>query len=462
MKNLIAAALVAAFVIILTSCNSKTNQHLAYPQTKKVDTVDEYFGTKIADPYRWLEDDNSAETAEWVKAENNVTDDYLGKIPFRSKIKKRLTQIWNYEKVTTPWKKGKYYFFSKNDGVQNQSLLYVQEGLNGTPRVLIDPNKLDERGTTSLANTSVRKDGKYMAYTLSKAGSDWQQILVMEIESGKMLSDTINWVKFTGIDWKGDGFYYTAYEKPKDGHIYSKKNQSSKVYFHRLGQRQELDEMVHEDKEHPHWNSGIGVSDDGKIASLYTSESTSGNALRLKNLTSKSDWKAVDTSFKYDYHIVEYLDDNSVLLQTNNAAPNNRVIKVDVANPSPENWKEIIPQSKDVLQGTMVCGGKIVAGYMHDVTSKVLLFSLDGKAEGEIKLPAPGVASFSGDKDDSVAFISFTNFLTPASVYKYNMLTGAQEVFFQPKVDFKGDDYETKQVFYKSKDGTQIGRASCR
>ncbi len=442
--------------MLLFSCNQKSMQKVTYPQTRKVDTVDSYFGTKIADPYRWLEDDNSAETAEWVKEENKVTFDYLHQIPYRNKIKERLTQIWNFEKVSVPWRKGSYYFFFKNDGVQNQSVLYVQEGLNGTPRVLLDPNSLDKNGTTSLGNTSIRKDGKYMAYSLSRAGSDWQKIQVMEVESGQLLPDTINWVKFTGMDWKGDGFYYTAYEKPKDGHIYSKKNDGSRVFFHRLGRKQEEDDLVYEDKMHPQWNSGFGVSDDGKIAALYTTESTSGNALRLKNLSGKSEWKAVDTTFKYDYHIIEYLSDNSVLIQTNNGAPNYRVIKVDITNPSSKNWKVILPESKDALQGTIVCGGKIVTSYLHDVTSKVLIFSLDGKAEGEIQLPAPGIAGVSGDKDDSTAFFSFTNYLTPASVYKYNMNTGRSEIFFKPNVDFKSEDYETKQVFYKSKDGTKV------
>jgi prolyl oligopeptidase len=456
MQNPFRLSLLFAVAALLFSCSSKKTLKPDYPVTRKTDTVDTYFGTKIADPYRWLEDDNSSETADWVKQQNQVTYNYLYKIPFRSKIKNRLKEIWNYSKVSVPWKRGKYYFYTKNDGIQNQSVLYVQEGLEGNSRLLLDPNKLDEDGTTSLGSLSVRKDGKYLAYAVSKAGSDWQKILVMDIETGKTLSDTINWIKFSGADWKDDGFYYSAYDAPSDKHTFSGKNANCKVFYHRLGSLQSQDELVYEDKEHPLRSYGMGVSDDGKIAALYSSATTSSNALKLKNLAPGSQWKDVDTSFKFDYSIIEYLPDNSVLIQTNNDAPNNRLIKVDVANPAKENWKVIIPESKDLLQSTAVCGGKIAATYLHDVTSKVLLFSLDGKPEGEVKLPAPGIVGWGGDKDDSIAFFSFTNFVTPACIYRYNINTGQSHIFFKPKVDFKGDDYETKQVFYNSKDGTRV------
>lgn len=444
---------------VLAACSGdQTNEETyTYPETRKDSTVeDDYFGIKVKDPYRWLEDDNSQETGEWVKAQNELTYSYLGKIPFRDKIKKRLTEIWNYEKISTPWKRGKYYFFSKNDGIQNQSVLYVQEGLGGAPKVLLDPNTMDAAGTTSLGGTSVREDGKYMAYTISKSGSDWSEICVLEIATGNFLPDTIHWVKFSGASWKGDGFYYSAYPAPTDGHAYSNKNENNKVYYHKLGTKQSEDKVVYEDARHPYWSFGMGVSDNGKIAALYTTESTSGNGLKLKNLEKNGPWKDVDTSFRNDYNIVEYLDDNSVLISTNNDAPKNRLIKVNVDNPSKENWKTIIPESNDLLQGVQLSGGKIIATYLHDVTSQLKIFSMEGQEEGQVELPQLGIAGFSGDKKDSVAFYSFTNYITPGMVYKYNMKTGKSEVFFKPKVDFNGNDYESKQVFYPSKDGTKI------
>ncbi|MEW6468917.1 MAG: prolyl oligopeptidase family serine peptidase [Bacteroidota bacterium] len=452
--------LLAAGLIALASCSTEQGAEessLVYPKTRKDTTVvDDYFGVKVADPYRWLEDDNSKETGEWVKLQNEVTYGYLGKIAYRDKIKKRLTEIWNYEKVSTPWKKGKYYFFSKNNGVQNQSVLYVQEGLDGTPRVLLDPNTMDAAGTTSLGSTSVREDGKYMAYTVSKSGSDWSQICVMEIETGKVLPDTINWVKFSGASWKGDGFYYSAYPAPSDGHTYSKKNENNKVFYHKLGTKQSEDQVVYEDPAHPDWNFGMGVSDNGRIAALFTTESTSGNALSLKDLSKNGDWKAVDATFASDYNIVEFLDDNSVLIHTNNGAPRNRLIRVDVNNPAKDKWKTIIPENADLLQWVSVSGGKLVATYLHDVTTKLVIYSMDGKMEKEIPLPALGIAGFSGDSKSNTAFYSFTNYVTPTMIYQYDMQTGEAKEFFKPKVDVDPSQYESKQVFYNSKDGTRV------
>jgi len=448
---------IAALALLAACSGTVTEETYNYPQTRKDTTVvDDYFGTKVMDPYRWLEDDNSKETGEWVKAQNELTYSYLGKITYREKIKKRLTEIWNYEKVSTPWKRGGYYFFNKNDGVQNQSVLYVQEGLNGTPKILLDPNTMDAAGTTSLGGTSVREDGKYMAYSVSKSGSDWSEICVLEIATGKILSDTIHWVKFSGASWKGDGFYYSAYDAPSDGHTYSKKNENNKVYYHKLGTKQSEDKVIYEDSKHPFWSFGIDVSDNGKIASLYTTESTSGNALKLKNLAKNGAWKDVDTSFSSDYSIIEYLDDNSVLVSTNNDAPKNRIIKIDIDNPKKENWKTIIPESADLLQGVSLSGGKIVANYLHDVTTKLVVYSMDGKAEKEITLPALGISGFSGSRKDSTAFYSFTNYVTPTLIYKYNIHTGETSEFFKPKVDVDPNQYESKQVFYPSKDGTKI------
>ncbi len=430
-----------------------------YPKTRKDTTVvDDYFGTKVKDPYRWLEDDNSKETAEWVKQENSITFSYLDKIPYRNKIKERLTKIWNYEKVSIPYKRGNYYFFSKNDGIQNQSVLYVQEGLKGASRVLLDPNKMDAAGTTALGGTYVRTDGKYMAYSVSKAGSDWTMICCLEVASGKVLNDTIRWVKFSGASWSNDGFYYSAFDAPKDGHTYSKKNENDKVFYHKLGTKQSEDRLIYSEPAHPERNFSMDVSDEGKIASLYKTESTSGNALFLENLSANaSKWKAVDTTFQYDYGIVEYLDEeNAVLIHTNNGAPKKRLIKVYVNNPSPSNWKTVIPESADLLEAVTVSGNKIVAKHQHDVTTSLTVYSMDGKKEKEIALPGLGIASFSGDRKDSIAFFSFTNYTTPGMIFKYNMSNGSGAIFFKPNVDINPSLYESKQVFYASKDGTKV------
>lgn len=311
-----------ASIVILAGCAGNqqkptaTIEHLPYPQTKKVDTVNDYFGTKIADPYRWLEDNNSEETKQWVEAENKVTYDYLSKIPFRQQIKDRLTQVWNFEKCTAPSKKGKYYFFYKNNGLQNQSVLYVQEGLAGTPKVLIDPNTLSADGTTSLAGISIREDGKYVAYNLAKSGSDWNDVVTMEIESGKVLEDTIHWVKFSQAAWKGDGFYYSTFPAPTS-HAYSGKNENSKAYFHKLGTSQAKDEVVYEDLKHPARSYGVGVTDDQHFMTLWGTESTSGSSFAVKDMTKpKSDWASVDTSFKNDYDLIDNIGNMLLLVQT--------------------------------------------------------------------------------------------------------------------------------------------------
>ncbi len=429
--------------------------HLPYPQTKKVDTTDDYFGTKIADPYRWLEDDNSEETKQWVEAENKVTYDYLAKIPFRQQIKDRLTKVWNYEKFTTPFKRGKYYFFYKNNGLQNQSPLYVQEGLSGTPKVLIDPNTLSADGTTSLAGISIREDGKYLAYNLAKSGSDWNDIVTMEIGNGKVMADTLHWIKFSQAAWKGDGFYYSTYPAPTS-HAYSGKNENNKAYFHKLGTSQAKDEMVYEDKKHPGRGYAINVTDDQHFMGLWGTESTSGSSFAFKDMTKpNSTWISVDTSFKNDYDLVDNIG-NMLLVRTNASAPKWQLVMIDPAKPQPENWKKIIPEGNDPLEGVSLCNGKIVATFLHDVTDKICVYDTEGKMEKEVPVPPLGVAGFSGSMKDSVAFFSFTNYVTPATIYKYNMKSNSCDVFFKPNVDFKSDDYESKQVFYPSKDGTKI------
>ncbi|MFI5164335.1 MAG: prolyl oligopeptidase family protein [Bacteroidia bacterium] len=449
-----------SFLLILSACAGTQQKQAAiellpYPQTKKVDTVNDYFGTKISDPYRWLEDDNSGETKQWVEAENKVTYDYLSKIPFRQQVKDRLTQAWNYEKMTAPFKRGKYYFFYKNNGIQNQSVLYVQEGLSGTPKVLIDPNTLSADGTTALSGISIREDGKYAAYNLSKSGSDWNDIVTMEIGNGKILPDTLHWIKFSQAAWKGDGFYYSTFPPPTS-HAYSGKNENNKAYFHKLGTSQSKDELVYEDTKHPGRSYSIGVTDDRHFMGLWGTESTSGSSFAFKDLTkAKSDWVSVDTSFKNDYNLIDNIG-NMLLVLTNANAPKWQLVMIDPQKPQPENWKKIIPESNDLLESVSLCNGKIVATFLHDVTNKLCVYDTDGKIQKEVPVPPLGIAGFSGDKKDSIAFYSFTNYTTPTTIYKYSISSNTAEVFFKPKVDFNSDAYESKQVFYLSKGGTKI------
>ena len=448
---------------VFAACNSTEKKEdtvkMTYLITKKVDSVDTYFGTKIADPYRWLEDDKSAETGEWVKAENKVTFDYLSKIPFREKIKERLTKIWNFEKVSAPFKKGKYYFFYKNDGIQNQSVMYVQEGLNGTPKVLLDPNTLAADGTASLGGLAVSKDAKYLAYNINRAGSDWSEIYVMEIESGKKISDEIKWVKFSDIGWKGNGFYYSAYDAPKEGTSeLSGKNEYNKVFFHKIGDIQANDQLIYEDKKHPLYGFSASTTEDEKLLLLYGTESTSGTTLSVKDLTKpNSEFHTIVNNFENNYSVI-HNDGNNLLVLTDKGAPKYQLLQIDFTKkPDYENWKKIIPESNDLLESVSLCNGKIVAKYLKDVTTRLSVYDINGNKENEIKLPGIcKVEGFDSDKDDSLAFFSYNTFTAPPIIYKYNITTNQMSIWFKPTVDFKSEDYETKQIFYPSKDGTKI------
>ena len=433
--------------------------NLKYPVTRKTDTVDTYFGTKIADPFRWLEDDKSAETEEWVKAQNTVTYDYLSTIPFREKIKERLTKIWNFEKRSTPFKKKNYYFFYKNDGIQNQSVLYIQTGLNGTPKVLLDPNTLAADGTASLGGLAVSKNAKYLAYSINRAGSDWSEIFVLEIESGKKLTDEIKWVKFSDIAFKDDGFYYSAYDAPKteDSEL-STKNEFHKIFYHKIGDPQSKDALVYEDKLHPLRNFNAATTEDQKILLIYGSESTSGTTLAVKELDKpNSSFITLVDNFENNYNVM-HNDGNQLFVITDKGAPKYQLLKIDIhSKPDYANWKKIIPESTDLLESVSVCNRKLVAKYLKDVTSRLFVFDMDGNKENEIQLPGIcKVDAFDSDKDDSLAFFSYNTFTAPAIIYKYNIVNNKMDVWFKSEIDFKSDDYETRQVFYPSKDGTKI------
>ena len=446
-------------LVACTNSEKKDEQaKLSYPVTKKVDTVDTYFGTKVNDSYRWLEDDKSAETGEWVKAQNKVTFDYLATIPFRDKIKERLTQIWNFEKRSTPFKKGGKYFYYKNDGIQNQNVLFVQDGLSGTPKMLLDPNALAADGTVSLGGLSISKDGKYLAYSINRAGSDWSEIYVMEIESGKKLSDEIKWVKFSDIAWRGDGFYYSAYDAPKGGSELSNKNEYHKVFYHKIGEVQSKDALIYEDKEHPLRNFAAGITEDKNLLLLYGSESTSGTTLAVKDLRKpNSPFVWLVTNFENNYGVV-HNEGNKLYVITDKGAPKYQLLEIDITGkPDYENWKKIIPESSDLLESVSLCKGKFVAKYLKDVTTRLYIYSMAGAKENEIQLPGIcKVDAFDSDKDDSLAFFSYNTFTAPASIYKYNIVTNKMDIWFKPTIDFKSEEYETKQVFYTSKDGTKV------
>lgn len=447
--------------LLIASCGNHTKQEtnmpeVKYPVTQKCDSVHEYFGAKVADPFGWLENDNSPQTTAWVKAQNEVTFDYLAKIPFRDKIKERLTQIWNYERRTPLAKKGDNYYFFRNDGIQNQNVLYFKKGLNGEEKVLIDPNKFSADGTQAMGDFSISNDNKYIAFTVSGAGSDWQEIRVKEIETGKELSDKINWVKFSGISWEGNGFFYSRYDEPKKGVEFSNKNEFHKAYFHKLGDLQEKDVLVYVDNEHPQRNCSVFATDDETIELLQTSEATDGNTLAFRKAGDKGKFKDIATGYSHDYHAIDNIG-NSLLVLTNHNAPRYKLIKIDLQKPDEKNWIDLIPQTDALLESVQLCGNKIIAKYLQDVTNHLYVFSLDGKKESEVQLPALGIIKeLNGSKTDDNIFYSFANYTMPTTVYQYNLKTNATDLVFKPKIDFNSDEYESKQVFYPGKDGVKI------
>lgn len=445
-------------VLMATAMAMNTSDaQIKYPETKKVDQVDDYFGTKVADPYRWLEDDNSEETKAWVKSENEVTNAYLSSIPFRDKVKQRLEEMWNYAKYGSPFKEGKYYYFYKNDGLQNQAVLYRQEGLNGTPEVFLDPNTMSKDGTAAPGTPAFTKSAKYCAYLLAQSGSDWQEANVMDVESKKLLSDKIQWIKFSGISWKGDeGFYYSRYPEGDEKNKLSGKNEYHKVYFHKIGTDQEDDQLIFEDKEHPLRTVGGGLTEDERFLIIGMSEGTSGEEIWVKDLKAGTDFSLLIKGFENEAAVIDN-DGDRLLVKTNIDAPNYRVVSIDPKNPAKENWIEIIPARTKLLEGASTGGGKLFLTYLEDAASKVYQCDFKGKLEREIKLPGIGTAGgFGGKKDDKDFFYSYTSFNTPPTIYHYTIATGKSELFRRPEVKINPDDYVTVQSFFKSKDGVSV------
>ncbi|HSS20601.1 MAG TPA: prolyl oligopeptidase family serine peptidase [Pyrinomonadaceae bacterium] len=436
---------------------------IVYPESRKTETVDDYFGTKVADPYRWLEADaNQPEVASWIDAENKVTFSYLEKIPYRQKIKDRLLQLYNYPRYSAPTRRGDWFFYTKNDGLQNQSVWYMQKGLDGASEVLLDPNKLSKDGTTRLGSVSLSKDGRYLAYGVSKGGSDWNDVYVLEVANKQMLPDHVEWMKASGISWQGDGFYYSRYPAPETGHELTSKNENHQVYYHKVGTAQAADQLVYQDAANPQRFHGVGISDDERYAFLNVSDrgkGKKGNALFYRDL-SKPDSKFVPIVGEIgddNYGVVDNVGDK-FLIFTDHKAPNSRVFLFDPKNPDESNWRDIIPERQQPLDYANTVGGKLFVGYLEDVASRAYVYSLDGKLENEIKLPGLGtVNGFGGRYDDKFTFYTFTSFNFPPTIYRYDIATKKSTLFRQPEITgFKSDDFETTRVMYPSKDGTKV------
>ena len=459
-KTVISLSIIASFI----ACKQEVKEEIAkneiqlnYPETKKVDTVDNYFGTEVKDPYRWLEDDRSEETEEWVKTQNKVTFDYLEQIPFREDLKKRLSDLWNYEKVGSPFKEGDYTYFYKNDGLQNQYVLYRFKNEGDEPEVFLDPNTFSEDGTTSLSGVSFSKNGKLAAYSISEGGSDWRKVIIKDAETKEIVEDTLVDVKFSGISWLGNkGFYYSSYDKPKGSELSAMTDQH-KVYYHKLGTSQKEDKLIFGGTpEEKHRYIGASVSEDDRFLVISASVSTSGNKLFIKDL-SKPDSKLVTIldHTDSDSYIIEN-EGSKLFIVTNLDAPNQKIVTVDAANPTPDNWVDFIPETENVLSPNKG-GGYFFAEYMVDAVSKVLQYDYSGNLVREVKLPGVGSAGgFGAKKEEKELYYNFTNYKTPSSIYKYNIETGTSELYRKPEIDFNPENYESKQVFYTSKDGTKI------
>ncbi|MDA9340047.1 prolyl oligopeptidase family serine peptidase [Polaribacter sp.] len=456
-KFLIPVLFVSAIFVSCQEENQPNNKNLKYPKTTKTSVIDTLFGTAVTDNYRWLEDDRSAETEAWVQAENKVTFDYLSKIPYREQLKDRLTELWNYEKVGTPYKEGGYTYFSKNNGLQNQSVIYRKKGEKSTEEIFLDPNTFSKDATTSLGSLSFSKDGKTAAYSISEGGSDWRKIIVLDAVNKIIKEDTLVNVKFSGISWyKNEGFYYASYDKPKGSELSAKTDQH-KLYYHKLGTSQKEDMVVFGEKasEKHRYVSGY-LTEDHRYLIVSAAISTSGNKLFIKDLSDKN--SVLKPIIKTTYSDTGVIDNrgSTLYLQTNLNAPNQKIVKVDAKNPTPENWVDFIPETENVLQ-PRTGAGYFFAKYMVNAVSKVLQYDFNGNLIREVALPGIGTASgFGGKTAVSELYFSFTNYNTPSAIYKFSPKDGNYTLYRKSGVDFNSELYTSKQVFYTSKDGTQV------
>ena len=444
---------------ILTATNMVA-QKIIYPQAPKDGTVDTYFGVQVPDPYRPLENDSSRATADWVKAENKITQDYLSRITFRSKLLKRMKELVNYEKVSAPSyikQTGKWYFY-RNSGLQNQSVMYVMDRLGDekNARVFLDPNKLSDDGTVALKGISFSHNGKYAAYSISRSGSDWQEFYVMDAKTGKLLDDHIVWAKFSGASWQGDGFYYSAYDAPQKGREFSNVNSIQKIYYHKIGTPQSQDILFYQNPANPMRFYSVYVNQEETMMFLTESGAGSGNNVYVRDLRQpNSQFIQMTSNLDLQYSLVETIGDKMYFL-TNDGAPKNRLMVTDLAHPGFNEWKTLVPEAKDMLESVTFANGKMILNYMKDASSHAFVYSLDGKQLSEIKFPTFGSAGFYGEKDRKEVFFYFSSFTVPGSIYQYDLATNTSKVYVSPKVKFNESDYVSEQVFYPSKDGTRI------
>ena len=433
---------------------------IEYPVARQVEQSDNYHGVTVQDPYRWLEDPNTDKTQAWIAAQNEVTQAYLATITAKDKIQQRLTQLWDYEKYSSPFKRGERYFYFKNDGLQNQSVLYTLKTLADEPQVLLDPNTLSTDGTVALSGLSISDDGQWLAYGLSKAGSDWKEYLVRNIETGEDCPDRIQWVKFSGASWTQDnqGFFYSRYDQPNPETKLEDVNYYQKLYYHRLGTDQSEDTLIYHRPDQKEWGFSGGVTEDGKYLIISVWLGTDSKNLVFYQNLEQPDSEVVELigEFEANYSVIDN-DGDTLWVQTDLAAPRSKVIAINLNNPSQEHWQEIIPEASETLQSVGILNNQFVANYLQDARSQVKIFELNGSLVREIELPGIGsVGGFGGKRADTETFYTFTSFTTPPTIYRYDMVTGASQLFRQPQVDFNPDDYQTQQVFYPSKDGTKI------
>ena len=449
--------LVLMTLLIAMQTKAQPSGHIQYPQTVGTKVTDNYFGTLVPDPYRWMENDTAAAVKDWVRKENTVTRTYIDSIPFRKDLENHLKDLYNYARISAPFHSGDYYFYSKNDGLQNQAVIYYQHGAAGTPSVFLDPNTLSADGTTAASILSFSSDHKYAAINVQRAGSDWQEVYVMDVASAKFLSDTLHWVKFSGAAFYKDGFYYSRYDAPVKGKEFSNENDYQKIYYHKIGTPQSQDVLVYADLMHPKRYFGASVTEDERFLVIDASEGTSGNETWVKDLSDPNgQYLRVFPGFEHDFSTVTNLG-GMILGLTNLNAKNFQLVLVDPRNPDPTHWKVVIPETKDLLQSVTAAGGHLFATYLKDVSSHVYQYSNEGVLEHEIVLPGIGnCTGFDGHRADADVFYSFTSYNYPTTIFKYTVSTGVSEVWRKPEVKFNPEDFEVKQVFYPSKDGTKI------
>jgi len=454
---MLAVALLTCGASHLVAQTNTVPMKMTYPPTAKCDSVFNLHGTSVKDPYSWLEDDNAPATVEWVKSQTDFTEKYLSKIPYREQIKQRYTELYNFEKVGAPLKAGEHYFFWKNSGLEAQGKIFVKKGINGSEELFLDLNTLSPDGTVSAGLLGSSDDNKYMAVSISEAGSDWTSIKIYDVATKKETGDVLKWVKFSGASWYKDGFYYSRYPEPVKGSEFMQSNKNHMVYYHKMGTPQTKDQLVYESKEHADWYHGAGVTEDKKYIILFAAPGTDGSETWYKKTDDAGAFKPLFTDLSTHSSVVDHYNGRFIVL-TDVDAPMYRLVSVDPANPSKENWIELVPESKNLLQGVSTGGGKMFASYLQMATTRIYVMDYDAKNQQEIALPdnTGSAGGFSGKIADTELFYSFTSFTYPGALYKYDVKSGKSEVFYQPTLKFNPADYESKQVEFKSKDGTMV------